>query len=98
MTGTFVKIRLRKTCNYLNSKSFEWVLYDKVGVLYWGKLGNRSEARASDLRSYPGFWWNQMKLCLYERKESDALREPAQLADLHGALCAPTYNITNGVV
>ena len=27
---------------------------DKVGGLYSGKLGIRSEARASDLRSYPG--------------------------------------------
>ena len=26
------------------------------------------------------------------------LRGPAQLADLQGALCVPTYNITHGVV
>ena len=26
------------------------------------------------------------------------LRGPAQLADLQGALCVPTYNLTNGVV
>ena len=51
-----VKIRPRKACNYPNLRSFGWVSYDKVGVLYSGKLGNRSEARASDLRSHPGLW------------------------------------------
>ena len=35
-------------------RSFEWVLYDKVGVLYSEKLGNRSEARASDLKRPAG--------------------------------------------
>ena len=65
-----VKIRPRKACNYPNLKSFGWVSYDKVGVLYSGKLGSRSEARASDLRSYPGLWWNRIKLLLYEGKES----------------------------
>ena len=29
---------------------------------------NTSEARASDLRSYPGLWWNRMKQRLYEEK------------------------------
>ena len=47
------------------SISVRWVSYDKVGVLYSGKLGNRSEARASDLRSHPGLWWNRIK----QRKE-----------------------------
>ena len=47
-----VKIRSRKACNYPHLRSFRWVSYDKVGVLYSGKLGIRSEARASDLRSY----------------------------------------------
>ena len=41
--------------------------FDKVGVLYSGKLGNRSEARASDR----GLWWNRIKLRLYEGKESE---------------------------
>ena len=49
-----VKIRPRKACHYPNLRSFGWVSYDKVGGLYLGKLGIRSEARASDLRSYPG--------------------------------------------
>ena len=44
-----VKIRPRKACNYPNLRSFGWVSYDKVGVLFSEKLGNRSEARASDL-------------------------------------------------
>ena len=35
------------------------------------KLGNKWEARASDLRSYPGLWWNQIKLRLYEGKERE---------------------------
>ena len=47
--GGNIKIRPRKACNYPNLRSFEWVSYDKVGVLHSGKLGNRSEARASDL-------------------------------------------------
>ena len=43
-----------------------------MAVLYSGKLGNRSEARASDLRSHPGLWWNRIKLRLYEEgKESE---------------------------
>ena len=54
-----------------NLRSFGWVSYDKVGVLYSGKVGNRSEARASDLRSYPGLWWNRIKRGLYEGKESE---------------------------
>ena len=59
------------TCNYPNLRSFGWVSYDKVGVLYSGNLGNRSEARASDLRSYLGLWWNRIKLRLYEGKENE---------------------------
>ena len=66
-----VKIRPRNAWNYPNLRSFGWVSYDKVGVLYSGKLGNRSEARASDLKSYPGLWWNRIKLRLYEGKESE---------------------------
>ena len=31
-------------------------------------------------------------------KKVSTLRGPAQLADLQGALCVPTYNLTNGVV
>ena len=79
-------------------RSFRWVSYGKVDVLYSGKLGNRLEARASDLRSYPGLWWIQIKLRLYEGKKVSTLRGPAQLADLQEALCVPTYNLTNGVV
>ena len=47
-------------------RSFGWVSYDKIGGLYSGKLGSRSEARASDLGSYPGLWWKRIKLHLYE--------------------------------
>ena len=34
-----VKIRPRKAFKYPNWRSFGWVSYDKVGVLYSGKLG-----------------------------------------------------------
>ena len=87
----YFKIRPRKACNYPNLRSFGWVSYDKVGVSYSGKLGNKSEARASDLRSYPGLWWNRIKQHYYNRKEKkvSTLRGPAQLADLQGALCVP---------
>ena len=86
-----VKIRPRKACRYPNLRSFGWVSYDKVGGLYSGKLGIRSEARASDLRSYPGLRWKRIKLHLYEGTKVSTLRRPAQLADLQGALCVPTY-------
>ena len=87
----FVKIRPRKACRYPNLRSFGWVSYDKVGGLYSGKLGIRTEARASDLRSYPGLWWKRIKLHLYEGTKVSTLRGPTQLADLQGALCVPTY-------
>ena len=70
----FVKIRPRKACNYPNLRSIRWISYDKVGVLYSGKLGNRS-ARGTCLRSQKLFgalvWWNRIKLRLYEGKESE---------------------------
>ena len=66
-----VKIRPRKACNHPNLRSFGWVSYDKVGVLCPGKLENRSEARASDLKSYPGLWWNRIKLRVYEGNECE---------------------------
>ena len=84
-----VKIRPRKACRYPNLRSFEWVSYDKVGVLYSGELGSRSEARASDLRSYPGLWWKRIKLYLYEETKVSTLRGPAQLTGLQGPLCVP---------
>ena len=84
-----VKIRPRKASRYPNLRSFGWVSYDKFGGLYAGKLGIRSEARASDLRSYPGRWWKRIQLYLYEGTKVSTLRGPAQLADLQGALCAP---------
>ena len=49
-----VQIRPRKACHNPNLRSFGWVSYDKVGGLYSGKLGIRSEARASDLNAIPG--------------------------------------------
>ena len=63
-----VKIRPRKACKYPNLRSFGWVSYDKVGVLYSAKLGSRSEARAYDLRFYTGLRWKRIKLHLYEKK------------------------------
>ena len=84
-----VKMRPRKAYRYPNLRSFEWVSYDKVSGLNSGKLGIRSEARASDLRSYPGLWWKRIKLHLYEGTKVSTLRGPAQLADLQGALCVP---------
>ena len=86
-----VKIRPRKAYKYPNLRSFGWVSYDKVGVLYSGKLGSISEASASDLRSYPGLWWKRIKLHLYEGTKVSTLRGPAQLADLQGALCVPQH-------
>ena len=91
-----VKIRPRKACRHPNLRSFGWVSYDKVEVIYSGKLGSRSEARASDLRSYPGLWWKRIKLHLYEGTKVSTLRGPAQLADLHGTLCVSTFNLTCG--
>ena len=94
---TYVKIRPRKACKYPNLISFGWVSYDKAGVLYSGKLGSRSEARAFDLRSYPGLCWKRIKLHLYEGTKVSTLRGPAQLADLQGALCVPQpFNFTGG--
>ena len=90
-----VKIRPRKACRYPNWRSFGWVSYDKVGGLYSGKLGIRSEARASDLRRYPGLWWKRIKLYLYEGTKVSTLRGPAQLADLQGALCVPHLYFNN---
>ena len=81
-----VKIRPRKACKCPNLKSFGWASYDKVGVLYSGKLGSRSEARASDLGSYPGLWWKRIKLHLYEGTKVSTLRGPAQLADPWGTI------------
>ena len=88
-----VKIRPRKACKYPNLRSIVWVSYDKVGVLYPGRLGSRSEARASDLRSYPGLWWNRIKLRLYEGKKVSTLRGSARLADLQGAFCVPPITL-----
>ena len=90
-----VKIRPRKACRYPNLRSFGWVSYDKVGGSYSGKLGIRSEARASDLRSYPGLWWKRIKLHFYEETKVSTLRGPAQLADLQGALCVPHLLISH---
>ena len=60
------KILPRIACHYLSSRSFRWVSHDVVGVSCSGKLGNRSEARASDHGSHPGLWWNRKKRRLYE--------------------------------
>ena len=39
--GRIVEIRPRKARNYPNLGSDGWVSYDKVGILYSGKLGSR---------------------------------------------------------
>ena len=69
--STLLRHGLERPVIYPNLRSFGWVSYDKAVVLYAGKLGNRSEARASDLRSHPGLWWNRIKLRLYGGKESE---------------------------
>ena len=93
------KIRPRKACKYPNLRSFGWVSYDKVGVLYSGKSGSRSEARASDLRSYPGLWWKRIKLHIYEGTEVSTLRRPAHFnwQTCRGHSVSPTLNLTCGV-
>ena len=95
-----VKIRPRKACKYPNLRSFGWVSYDKVGVFYSEKFGSRPEARASDLRSYPG-------LCLVEtNKKATSLRR--QQSEYSPRTCSigrpagghsvsPTFNLTCGV-
>ena len=86
-----VKIRPRKACNYPNLKSFGWVSHGKVGVLYSGKLGNRSE----DLRSYPGLWWNRVKLRLYEGKVSEYSPSTCSIGKTcRGNSVSPPYNLT----
>ena len=93
-----VKIRPRKACRYPNLRSFEWVSYDKVGGLYSGKLEIRSEARASDLRSYPGLWWKRINLHLYEGTKVSTPRTCSIGRPAGGTLCPPPINFTSGVV
>ena len=67
-----------------------------VGVLYSGNLGNRSEARASDLRSYPGLWWNRIKLRLYDGKESEYSPRTCSIGRPAGdTLCAHPTTLQN---
>ena len=73
------------------------VSYDKIDVLYPGKLGNRSEARASDLRSYPGLWWKRIKLRLYEGNENEYSPRTCSVGRPPGVLYVPTHNSTCGV-
>ena len=54
-----VQIRPRKACRYPNLRSFGWVSFDKVGGLYSGKLGIRSEARALESEAIPGSGGNE---------------------------------------
>ena len=87
-----VNIRPRKACSYPDLRSFGWVSYDKVGVLYSGKLGSRSEARASDLRSYPGLWWKRIKLYIYEGNESEYSPRTCSIGrPAGGTLCPHLY-------
>ena len=86
-----VKKRPRKACNCPNLRSFGWVSYDKIGVLYSGKLDSRVEARASDLRIYPGLWWNRIKLRLYEGKGSEYSPRTCSIGKpAGGTLCPPS--------
>ena len=91
---TRVKTRPRKACNYPNMRSFGWNSYDKVGVLYSGKLGNRSEARASDLRSRRGLWWNRIKLHLYEGNGSEYSPRTSSIGRPAGGTLCPHQNLT----
>ena len=85
-----VRIRPRKACRYPNLRSFGWVSYAKVGGLYSGKLGIRSEARASDLRSYPGLWWKRINLRPYEGYESEYSPRTCSIGrPAGGTLCPP---------
>ena len=89
----YVMMRRRKACNYPNLRSFGWVSYDRAGVLYSGKLGNRSEARTC-LRSQKlsGALVGSNKKATYhytKAKKVSTLQGPAQLANLQGALCVP---------
>ena len=95
--GAIVKIRPRKDCNYPNLRSFGWVWYDKVGVLYSGELESRSEARASDLRSYTGLWWNRIKLRLYEGNGSEYSPRTCSIGRPAGGTLCPLFNFTCGV-
>ena len=83
-----VKIRPPNSCNYPNLRSFGWVSYGlpKVGVLYTGKLGNKSEARASDLRRQPGLGRNRRKLRL-QRLRKWVVFEDLLNWYLQGTLC-----------
>ena len=63
-------MRPRKACNYLDLRSFGWGAVRMKRLAFYihsGKLGNRSEARASDLGSYPG-------LGLVESNKAKSLR------------------------
>ena len=99
LIAVVVKIRPRKACNYPSLRSFGWVSYDKVGGLcYSGKLGSRSETRASDLRSYWGLWWNGIEIRLYEEFESEYSPWTCSVGrSAGGTLCGPTYTFTCGV-
>ena len=65
-----VKIRPRKACDYPNLRSFGWVLYDKVGVLYSGKLGSRDQRHVPPIsEAIPGFGGNEQSyISTKERK------------------------------
>ena len=88
-----VEIRPRKACNYPNLRYFGWVSYDKVSDLYSGRLGNRSEARASDLGSYPGLRWNRIKQRLYEGKESEYSPRTCSIGRRAGGTLCPRLQL-----
>ena len=50
---TILKIRPLKACNDPNLRSFGWVSYDKVGVLYSGKLGHFLYSRIPPVENGP---------------------------------------------
>ena len=61
--------------------------------------GIRSEARASDLRGYPGlFWWNRIKQRLYEGKESEYSPRTCSIGRPAGGTLSPPYNFTVGAM
>ena len=70
-----------------------------VGVSYSGNLASRSEARASDLRSHPGLWWNRIKLRLYKGKQSEYSPRTCSLGrPAGGTLCPRPITLHNPVI
>ena len=67
-------------------------------VSYSRKLASRSEARASDLKSYPGLWWKKIKLHHYEGNENEYSPRTWSIGrPCRGHSVSPTYTFTRAV-